>query len=164
MTRTLTILAAAAGLALAGCNSNSAPGNDKEAALEAPAKAAPHVAAGEALAGVATATLQPETMTPADLASLGGIKGRCVFRMTEIGYPSFVYGGGSDSGTIKLNGKLITLASAGEGLYSADGLRLGLKPVDAKAKPGEPRETELVVMLPGAKDELGFRGYSQCPS
>ncbi len=164
MTRILSILAVAAGLSLSACNSNTAPGNDKEAELDAPAKAAPQADAASALAGIATGAIQPATMTDVDVASIGGSKGRCVFRMTEIGYPSFVYGGGSDSGTIKLNGKLVTLASAGEGLYLADGLRVGLKPVDAKGKPGERRETELVVMLPGAKDELGYRGYSVCPA
>ena len=161
MTSRLTILTAA-GLALAGCNSNTAPGNDREAALEAPAKAAPRVAASEALAGVATETLQPETMTPADLASLGGIKGRCVIRLTEVAAPSLVYGGGADNAEIKLNGKLITLPATGAGTYTDGGLTVAVTPVDAPAKAGKRRETEMVVLLPGAKNELGFRGYSVC--
>lgn len=162
MTRTFSILAVAAGLALSACNSNTAPGNDKEAELDAPAKTVPQADAAAALAGIATGAVQPATMTPADLANLGGIDGRCVIRLTEVGAPSLVYGGTQTAATVKLNGKLITLPSAGEGKYADGGLTIAVKPVDAAAKPGERRETEMVIMLPGAKDELGFRGYSVC--
>lgn len=162
MTRNLSMLTVVAGLALAGCNSNTAPGNDKEAALDAPAKAVPQADAASALAGVATGGVQPETMTPADLASVGGIDGRCVIRLTEVGAPSLLYSGSADAATVKLNGKLITLPSAGEGNYADGGLTIAVNPVDAAAKPGERRETEMVIMLPGAKDELGYRGYSVC--
>lgn len=162
MTRTVSILAVAAGLALAGCNSNTAPGNDKESQLDAPAKAVAQADAATALAGIATGAIQPETMTRADVAGIGGSSGRCQFRMTEVGYPSLVYGGAKNVATIKLNGKLITLPSAGEGKYADGGLSVAVKPVDAEAGRGGRREAEMVIMLPGAKDELGYRGFSVC--
>ncbi len=164
MTRTLSILTVAAGLALAGCNSNTAPGNDKEAQLDSPAKAVAQADAASALAGIATGAIQPETMTPADIASLGGNAGRCLFSMTEVGFPSMVYGGGTNAATVRLNGKLITLPSSGEGKYTGGGLSVAVRPVDAKAGRGERREAEMVIMLPGAKDELGYRGFSMCPA
>lgn len=161
MTRTLfTAFAAAA--ALAACNSNTAPGNDQEAEREAPAEAAPQMNAADALSGIATAAIMPETMTDADVASLGRIEGRCAFRMTEVGYPSFLYGGDGSQGAIKLNGKLIPLPSAGDGLYRDGGLTVRIVRVDEEAGRGGRREAEMVVMLAGAPDELGFRGYEVC--
>lgn len=149
-------------LPLAACNSNSAPGNDQEAALEAPATASQQASAADALSGIATGAIQPETMTDADTASLGGTDGRCVFRMTEVGYPSFLYGGSGGTGTIKLNGTLITLPAVGNGRYQDGGLRVTLTPIDAETGRGDRREAEMIVQLPGAPDELGFRGYEQC--
>ena len=158
----LSIFTVAAGLVLAGCNSNTAPGNDKEAQLDAPAKAVAQADAATALAGIATGAIQPETMTLADIASIGGSNGRCQFRMTEVGYPSLVYGGARNAATVRLNAKLITLPSSGEGKYADGGLSVAVRPVDAAAKPGERHEAEMVIMLPGAKDELGYRGFSTC--
>lgn len=159
---TRTILALAAASALAACNSNTAPGNDQEAEREAPAEAAPQMSASEALSGIATGAIQPETMTDADVASLGGLDGRCALRLTEVGLPSLLYGGETGGATIKLNGKLITLPSAGENLYRDDGLTVRFQAIDEEAGRGERREAEMIVMLPGAEDELGFRGYEVC--
>ena len=159
---TRTILALAAASALAACNSNTAPGNDQEAEREAPAEAAPQMGASEALSGIATGTIQPETMTDADVASLGGLDGRCTLRLTEVGLPSLLYGGEAREATIKLNGKLITLPSTGENLYRDGGLSVRFRPVDEEAGRGGRREAEMIVMLPGAEDELGFRGYEVC--
>lgn len=160
MTRAILVLAAAS--ALAACNSNTAPGNDQEAEREAPAEAAPQMSASEALSGIATGAIQPETMTDADVASLGGLDGRCALRLTEVGLPSLLYGGDTTEATIKLNGKLITLPSVGENLYRDGGLSVRFRPVDEEAGRGGRREAEMIVMLPGAEDELGFRGYEVC--
>jgi hypothetical protein len=161
MTRSLALLIAA-GASLAACNSNTAPGNDREAEREAPAQAAPRMNASEALSGIATAAIQPETMTEADVASVAGPAGGCVFSMTEVGFPSFLYGEGDDPGIVKLNGKLIILPSGGDGLYRDGGLTVRMRPVDAELGRGGRREAEMIIMLPSAEDELGFRGFSVC--
>lgn len=119
--------------------------------------------AAEALSGIATGAIQPETMTDADFASLGGLVDKCTIRLTEVGLPSFVYGKEGGEGTIKLNGKLIELPSSGSGTYAEDGLSVATRSTDEEYGDDGRREAELVVKLPGAKDELGFRGYEECP-
>ena len=161
MTRTIFATIAAA-TALAACNSNSAPGNDQEAEREAPAEASPQMSAGEALSGIATAAIMPETMTDADVASLGGLDGRCAIRLTEVAFPSLLHGGDMGGAAIKLNGKLIPLPAAEDGLYRDDGLVVRVRPVGEEVERGERREAEMIVMLPGADDELGFRGFEVC--
>lgn len=159
MIRTLTAIAAAA--ALAACNSNQAPGNDRAAGREAPAAAAPQMDARAALANVATAALQPETMTEADIASVAGPAGGCAFAMTRVGFPSFLYGEGDAPGIVKLNGKLIALPASGDGYYREDGLVIRLRPLEPQAG-DDMHAAELVIMLPGAPDELGFHGFARC--
>ena len=70
-------------------------------------------------------------------------------------------GRGGGPGAIKLNGKLIVLPPAGADRFAEGGLTVVLRPVDGEGNAGLP-EHEMIVMLPGAKDELGFRGYRQC--
>ena len=60
---------------LTGCNSNSAPGNDREAQIDPAPTPAPRMGAAEALSGIATEAVQPETMSDADIAALGGLEG-----------------------------------------------------------------------------------------
>jgi len=145
---------------LPGCNSNSAPGNDREAQIDPAPTPAPRMGAAEALSGIAVEAVQPETMTDADIAAVGGLEGRCAIRLTEVSEPSFLYRPGG-SATIKLNGKLIELAATGDQRFAAGGLTVQLRSVDGEGSAGLP-EQEMIVMLPGAKDELGFRGYRQC--
>ena len=64
-------LIAAIALPLAACNSNTAPGNDREAQLDPPATAAPIEDAASALANVSPGLMLPETMNSADIAALG---------------------------------------------------------------------------------------------
>ena len=77
-------------LGLAACNTNTAPGNDREAHLDPPVQAAPIEDASTALANLSPGLMLPETMTDADLAALDA-EGDCQFRLTEVAYPSFVY-------------------------------------------------------------------------
>lgn len=149
-------------LVLGGCNRNTAPGNDREAQLDAAPTPAPHKAAAAALSGIATEAVQAETMTDADLASLGGPAGKCLIRLTRVGLPSFVHDGLDRSGAIKLNGALIPLRAERPGLFSADGLRVAIRPLAPQAGSDGVREAEMIVMLPGARDELGYRGYEDC--
>ncbi|MBB5279082.1 DUF6692 family protein [Pacificimonas flava] len=151
-------------LALAACNKNTAAGNDQEAGLEEPAKPAPRVPAASALANVDPAVLYPGTMTPADIKSLGGRETRCLFSMTEVGFPSLLFSGSRRDATIKLNGKLITLPESSDGNYGQAGLQIRIYPVDRQSRRGGLRESEMVVYLPGAPDELGFRGFQRCNS
>ena len=145
---------------LTACNSNTAPGNDREAQIDPAPTPGPIRGAAEALSGIAVEAVQPETMTDADIAALGGLEGRCAIRLTEVSEPSFLYQPGG-SGAIRLNGTLIELPAAGEQRFADGGLTVQLRRVEGEGNAGLP-EHEMIVMLPGAKDELGFRGYRQC--
>lgn len=149
-------------LTLAACNQNTAPGNDREASLEPPATPAAIEPAAAALANVATAIVKPETMTDADIKAIGGTQGRCIFRLTEVGFPSFVYKPGTE-GFIKLNGKLIPLQTAGQDRYSSGELLVATRDVDETGNAGL-QAMEVIVVPPGAKDEIGYRGYRECNS
>lgn len=163
MNRLGSLAAFASALAIAGCNSNTGPGNDKDGQLDPAPLPALKMGAAEALSGVATEGVQVETMSDPDVASLGGLADKCTIRLTVLGFPSFVRNADGRAGVIKLNGKLIPLRSNGNGLYQDAGLRVVLKPVDTSFGSDGRREAEMIVMLPEAKDELGYRGYEQCP-
>lgn len=162
MSRTMPLTMLAATLAIAGCNSNSGPGNDKERQLDSPTASAPKMGAVEALSGVATDAVQVETMSDADVAGVGGLVGKCTIRLTAIGFPSFLRDGAGKNGIIKLNGKLIPLRSSGDGLYTDGGLRVVLKPIEKSFGSDGMRKADMIVMLPDAKDELGYRAYEKC--
>lgn len=152
--------ALAAGLVVAaGCIDNPAPGNDREAELDPPARAAEVATAEAAISGVATGLLKPEIMTDADLESAPRIEDRCTFRFTRVGFPVLVYG---SSGVLKLNGKLVVLPRVGDGRYGAGGVEVRVRPLDGGAERETSFAAEMVVGLPGAPDELGFHGYSGC--
>ena len=156
--RVLAILLAA--LPLAACNQNTELGNDREGQIDPAPKPAPVMGATAALANVATELVKPETMPDTDIAALGGRQGRCAVKLTEIGFPSFLFepkGGG----VIKLNGKLIPLPAAGERRFEDGGLLVTLRPVDGTGNAGL-EAMEMIVVPPGAKDEIGYRGYIQC--
>lgn len=148
-----------AALPLAGCNSNTAPGNDREAAMDSPSPAAPIEAAEEALANVSPGLMLPETMTDADLTALGAEK-LCQFRLTEIAFPSFVYGV-DGNGAIKINGKLIPVSADGPDSYSSGELRIKTRMLDDEGTAGLQMQ-EMIVVAPRAKDEFGFWGYTTC--
>lgn len=162
----VTVIARIVGIVLpllAGCQAgNPSTGNDAEAALDPPARAAPHRSAAEALAGVALEDVQPQTMSDADLASLGG-DASCRFRLTRPAWPSFVYVPRASQGTIKLNGALVTLPRVREGVFADGGLRVSLRPVGDADAHAAMQAAELIVLLPHTAQELGFRGYVECP-
>lgn len=147
-------------MSLVGCNENTAIGNDREAQLDPPAKASAIEPASSALQNVATAIVKPETMTDADVAAIGGKDGRCVFRLTEVGYPTFVYEPGN-RGFIKLNGKLIPVGAAGEDRYTGGDLLVATHLLDSEGNAGL-QSQEMIVVPPGGKDELGYPGYNIC--
>jgi hypothetical protein len=156
------LIAALPLLLLGGCNSNTAPGNDREAGRDPAPEAAPRMGAAQALAGAATGVLQAETMNGADIAALGGADGKCLIRLTRIGFPSFVHTGMNGAGAIKLNGKLIPMSAQRSGLFADGELRVAVRPLDTERDADGVRAVDLIVMLPGAKDELGYRGYEDC--
>jgi hypothetical protein len=147
-------------VALAGCNRNTAIGNDREAQLDAAPSPAPVMAPEDALANVSTALVKPETMNQADLAAIGGLEGRCAVRLTEIAFPSFVFAPGG-TGTIKLNGKLVPLPAKGEGRFAQGDLSVILRPRDESGDAGLPG-MDMIVLVPGAEDELGYAGFVEC--
>lgn len=163
MNRLATSWVLTAAFALGACNQNSAPGNDKEAKLDPALAPAQKMGAAEALPGIATGAIQPETMSDADVASLGGLAGKCTIRLTAVGFPSFLYDESQRTGVIKLNGKLIPLASVDEGVFRDGDLKVTLRAVDKDFGDDGRREAEMIIMLPQAEDELGFRGYEVCP-
>ncbi|ROT94020.1 hypothetical protein EB810_13110 [Altererythrobacter sp. FM1] len=145
---------------LAACNQNTAIGNDREARLDPPAGASPIEPASSALQNVATALVKPETMTDADIAAIGGKQGRCVFRLTEVGFPTFVYEPGG-LGFIKLNGKLIPVEPAGSDRFNSGELLVTTRMLDGEGNAGLSAQ-QLIVVPPGAGDELGYSGYVDC--
>lgn len=147
-------------LALAGCNQNTAIGNDREAQLDPAPTPGPIMAADAALRNVELATIKPETMTDAEVQALGSGQHRCIFTLTELGYPTFVYEPGR-RGIIKLNGKLIPVDAAGPDDYASGGLLVATRTVDDTGNAGL-QVQELIVVPPGARDELGYRGYVSC--
>lgn len=151
----LLMIAAAGG----GCVENTAPGNDREASLEPPAKGAEMAAVGTALQNVATGALYPQIMTDADLANLPALGDRCTFRFTRVGFPVFVYG--SATGVIKLNGRLVPLSPRSEDTYAEGAVEVTLRPLEEGETEG-PVLTEFVLRLEGAPNELGFHGFAGC--
>jgi hypothetical protein len=163
MIRPASLACLAACLVLGGCHQdNPSTGNDTEASLDPPKSAAPHRSAAEALAGVSMDDVQPETMSKADLDSLGGARDRCLFRLTAVGWPSFVYGGGQPTGILKLNETLITLPRTHPGAFADSGLEVTLRPLDDGGANGARHEADLIIRLPHTPQELGFKGYSEC--
>ena len=156
--KNLLILSAFA-LPLAACNTNTAPGNDREADRDPPATAAPIEAAAGALANVSPELMLPETMNEADLAALGAERA-CQFRLTEVAYPSFVYAG-DGQGAIKINGKLIPVTSDGPDSYSSGELRIKTRLLEDEGTAGLQMQ-EMIVVAPRAADEFGFWGYTTC--
>lgn len=156
----MRVIALAAVAALAACNQNTELGNDREGQIEPAPTPAPVMGAAAALANVATEVIKPETMSDTDIAALGGRQGRCAVKLTEVAFPSFLFEPGS-GGTIKLNGKLIPLLPAGERQYKDGDLLVTLKPVDETGNAGL-KAMEMIIVPPGAKDEIGYRGYVQC--
>lgn len=158
--RVLIAAIAALSIPLAACNENTSVGNDREAQLEPAPTPAPVMNAAEALRNVATEVIKPETMTKADIQALGGRNGRCAVVLTEVAFPSFLFER-EGTGAIKLNGKLIVLPRTGEGEYSDGGLTVTLRPGDEQGDAGLTAMT-MIVIPPGAEDEIGYNGYIQC--
>ncbi len=146
---------------LAGCGENTAPGNDREASLEAPAPPAELSTASAVTTGVATHLLAAETMTDPDLRNVPDMTDRCVFRYTRIGFPVFIYG--SEGGMIKLNGKLVPLPARGPGEYVDGPVSVTVRPLEEdEGEGGDPFPAEFILRLEGAPNELGFHGFSDC--
>jgi hypothetical protein len=156
----LALPLALAALALAGCNRNTAPGNDREAQIDPAPNPAPVMRAAAALENVAPALIKPETMTPADLAVLRPLAGDCAVRLTEVAFPSFIYTPGA-AGTIKLNGKLIRLPATEPLQYSDQGLTVTLRPGEDRGDAGL-EEIDMIVVPPEAGDEIGYSGFNDC--
>lgn len=153
-------------LLVSACTENTAPGNDREAALSPPEPPADVADAAAAAEGVATGLLVPQTMTDADMRNAPDVGNRCLFRFTRVGLPVFIYG---SAGVVKLNGKLVALPGAGgDGpgadvrRYAADPVAVTVRPLDGAARDDGPVVAELVLQLAGASHELGYHGYTEC--
>lgn len=160
--RSAASIAAAVLLVLSACNRNTATGNDTEAQLDHAPMPAPIMPASEALSGIATEAVAVETMNDNEVASLG-LAQQCSIRLTAVGFPSFVYGSPESVGYIKLNSKLIPLPWRGDGIFADDDLRVLIRPADEEFGSDGMREAEMILMLPGARQEKGYRGYEFCP-
>ena len=158
--KNVSIVVTGIALALSGCNQNTAIGNDREAQLDPAPTAASIEPASQALQNVATAIVKPETMSDADIQAIGGTAGRCVYRLTEVGFPTFVYAPNGQA-FIKLNGKVIPLTADGPDRYTSGELLVTTRTIDEEGNAGLQAQ-EIVVVPPGAKDELGYRGYVRC--
>lgn len=153
-------------LLAATCTENTAPGNDREAALSRPEPPSDIAEAPTATEGVATDLLIPQTMTDADVRNAPDVGEPCVFRFTRVGLPVFVYG---SAGVVKLNGKLVALPAARERgphtdarRYAADPVAVTVRPLEGTASDGGRVAAELVLRLDDAAHELGYHGYAEC--
>ena len=63
---------------------------------------------------------------------------------------------------IKLNGKLIPLSASGANRYASGDLVVATRDLDTTGNAGL-RGQEIIVVPPGAKDELGYHGFVGCP-
>ena len=153
------------GCAAAACVSNTAPGNDREARLDPPERPAELAPAEAAIAGVDISLLHPQIITEADRSTIPALQAGCVFRFTRVGYPVFLYPAGAAApGILKLNGRLVTLANEGGRRFESGGVEVRMRAVDGDARLDEPHDAELILMLPGARNELGYRGFATCGS
>jgi hypothetical protein len=157
---TFAVTLAVVALPLSGCNRNTAIGNDREAQMDHAPMPAPVMTPQAALRNIATELIKPETMSEADIAALGGLVGRCVIRLTEVAFPSFVYEPGV-AGTIKVNGKLVTLPSTGVNRFAQGGLGVTLQPLEEEGDAGL-QGMNMILMPPEAKEEVGYSGFVQC--
>lgn len=151
---------ASLGLAMTACNQNTALGNDREAWIDGESTASPIAAPQLALANVSGTLLKPETMSDADIAAIGGREGRCAIKLTEVGFPSFLFEPGG-TGYLKMNGKLIPIFGAGEGRFSEGGLLVTVRTLSDEGNAGL-QAADMIVVAPDAEDEIGYRGYIQC--
>ena len=158
--RPLLPLLMALALPIVGCNQNTDMGNDREARVDPAPAPASIMGAGAALDNVAPPRVKPETISAADVAAIGGLAGKCAIRLTEVAHPSFVYRPG-EAGTIKLNGKLIQLASAGKNRFADNGLSVSLR---ANGEVGDAglEGVDMILLPPDATDELGYSGFVDC--
>lgn len=147
-------------LALAACNQNTSAGNDREAQVEPAPTPAPIENAATALRNLSPEIIKPETMTDTDIQTLGGKEGRCEVILTEVAFPSFLYEPGRQ-GAIKLNGKLIPLSSGGASRFSDGDLSVHLHLLDEEGNAGS-RGIQMIVVPPGAEEEIGYNGYVRC--
>ncbi|MEQ9662707.1 MAG: hypothetical protein RLN87_09195 [Parasphingopyxis sp.] len=122
--------------------------------------AAPIRSARDALANVSTAIIKPETISDADMQALGPDRGECTFRLTEVSFPVLVYGEGTGA-IIKLNGSLIPLRATGPGEFASGDLRVNIRMLESQGGAGL-HAMEMVVIPPGAEDELGYHGFRHC--
>jgi hypothetical protein len=162
MTRAMrdVTLSLAMAILAAACTENTAPGNDREARLDAPSEPAKMESAREALSGVAVGLVMPEILTVPDQRPLPDPGEACRFRMTRVGFPVAVYD--RSAVTVKLNGRLVSLPATGDGRYADAGVEVTLQPLEARTSPSETVATEFVLRLPGAPNELGFHGVASC--
>lgn len=153
------VLVLGLGPLLAGCVDNTAPGNDREAGLEPPARPAETATVGEATRGVAPALLFPQTLTDVDLENVPAGERPCRFHFTAIGLPALAYG---STAVLKVNDRLVALPQAGTGRYAEGPIEVTVRPLEEPDGAGGSFEAELVLRLAGARDELGYHGFSTC--
>lgn len=156
------VIALAAGLVLplSACGQNTAPGNDREARLDSAPTPAQVAQAADALRNIPSENVKPGMMTGVDIQAIGGMRGRCAFRLTEASYPTFIYRPGGQ-GVIKLADKLIPVTATGPDRFVGGELLITTRAVEETGSDGL-RAQELIVVPPDAKDELGYRGYAEC--
>lgn len=134
------------------------------------------VSAAEAVATPVVATMDPAPLTDADIETFGGTGQVCRFLRTKESNPILVAQPGSDGtrGVMKLNGKLVELASEAKSLgelktgvsMSTDGIVMNVTPVadtQAEIDDGISRQAANLVFELEQGLTVGYRGYLNCP-
>ena len=155
--RVIPLLALA--LTVSACPENSAPGNDRESELDPPTPPASLASVDAVIQGLEPSVLIPQAMTEDDVRSLPPELRSCVFRFTGEGQPIVTYGPGG--AVLKLNSKLAQVPGIADGRYASAGVDVTIREIEG----GEDEDglrTEFVFRVPGAADELGYHGFSEC--
>ncbi|WP_335649101.1 DUF6692 family protein [Phenylobacterium sp.] len=149
-------------LALAGCG-DARP--DDKVVGNPPPPVAELAPAGTALQGANVPTLDPVTVDEAEIAKVIGPGPWCAFHYTRSGKPVLAFQAERGAGVVKLNGKLIRLASA----PAAGGVQLSAETLSLQISSGETApdadlaEAEMVFNLrQGEGLTVGYGGYYGC--
>ncbi len=119
----------------------------------------------QALATAEIPILDPEFMTDAEIAQLFPEGPICRFSYTPDSKPVLVAGeaSGEEAGLFKISGDLVRLSTAGDALFNADGVRIGVtSPEGGSINPQVGTVDAILGMELDGGLTAGYRGYFQC--
>lgn len=154
----------------AGCNRNTAAGNDRAADVSEPPRIAEPAAVETAVSEADRNAIYPHTMLSAEYEPVVGADPKCQFQLTAVGMPILVAEG--RTGAVKINGKIVSLESPGanpeEGLnitMSAGDIEVVVVPLEEEGDTLDnglhKREADFLFNVKEGRS-AGYRGYYLC--